>query len=117
MRRRKTMSDAELCSKRDILDQIADELDEPIIVADGFDEALVGITEVWEKDGTKTHRAVYQREGCIAILMEDMSLDEAEEYFEYNVAGAYVEGGPLFITFIECEACFGLTDTGGKTLN
>jgi len=97
------------CDRRAIIDTIADELEEDIIVADGFDDAIVGITECWEKDGTKTWKAVYHRERCISILIEDgMDFDEASEYFEYNVAGAYVEGGPLFVTFIECSAC-GLT--------
>jgi hypothetical protein len=41
---------------------------------------------------------VYSIEECIRILSKDMSPEEAEEYFWYNTAGAYVgEQTPLFI--------------------
>jgi hypothetical protein len=46
--------------------------------------------------------AVYDYERCIEILVNDshdMSDEEAREYFEYNVIGAYVgERTPIFIT-------------------
>ena len=56
------------------------------MIADGFDEAVIGYI-----DRTNEPRVVvYDREKCIAILRKDMIRDEAEEYFEYNVAGAYM---------------------------
>jgi hypothetical protein len=43
---------------------------------------------------------IYDRERCIAILVErdDMSYDEALEFFDFNVACAYVgPGTPIFM--------------------
>ena len=57
-----------------------------MLTADGFDDAVIGYM-----DRTNEPRiVVYDREKCIDILSKDMSRDEAEEYFEYNVAGSYM---------------------------
>ena len=67
--------------------------DETILLADGFENALIGIGRQFN-----TPFAIYDREKCIDILMEDMSNEEAEEYFEYNVQGSYVgESTPSFM--------------------
>ena len=45
-------------------------------------------------------RIVYDAAACVRILMErdGMTQDEADEFFDFNVAGAYVgEQTPLFI--------------------
>jgi hypothetical protein len=72
-------------NRKDIEDLYSD--DEPdILFADGYDEAIAGV--VW--DGERT-RVVYKTEKILAILMEDeMTYDEAAEYFDFNVAGAYM---------------------------
>lgn len=72
-------------NRKDIEDLYGD--DEPeIMFADGYDEAIAGV--VW--DGERT-RVVYTTEEILKILMEDgMSYDEASEYFDFNVAGAYM---------------------------
>ena len=74
----------------DFLDQFG--LD--ALVADGFDEAIVGV--VVEDDYPKV---VYDSYKCIDILVEGgMKEDEAAEYFDYNVVGSYVgEQTPIFI--------------------
>jgi len=65
--------------------------DDTFLFADGFDEAIIGVC-------TKTFRIVYARSKCIDILSKDMSFDEAEEYFDYNVEGSYVgEQTPIFV--------------------
>ncbi len=71
--------------RKDIEDLYGD--DEPdILFADGYDKAIAGV--VW--DGERT-RVVYETEEILKILMEDgMSYDEASEYFDFNVAGAYM---------------------------
>jgi hypothetical protein len=67
--------------------------DYEILVADGFDEAFLGVAVQFN-----TPMAIYDRKKCIEILMRDMSEDEAYEYFEFNVIGAYVgENTPAFI--------------------
>ena len=72
-------------NRKDIEDLYSD--DEPdILFADGYDEAIAGV--VW--DGERT-RVVYKTEKILAILMEDETpYDEAAEYFDFNVAGAYM---------------------------
>jgi len=62
--------------------------DEPdILFADGYDEAILGTT--W--DGERT-RVVYKVEEILNILMErdEMTYDEASEYFDFNIAGAHM---------------------------
>ena len=67
--------------------------DQEITLATGYEDAFVGIA-------TQFNRAfaVYDRAKCIDILCEQMDADEAEEYFSFNVEGAYVgESTPAFI--------------------
>lgn len=67
--------------------------DENLILADGFDEAFIGIAIQFN-----TKFAVYSRPKCIEILCKDMTWEDAEEYFEFNVQGAYVgDGTPAFM--------------------
>jgi len=72
----------------------------PPLLADGLEGALVGIIrDRWRLNGDPI--AVYDRAKCIEILAKNLgtSLEEAEEYFEYNTAGAYV--GPSTPMFLE----------------
>lgn len=70
--------------------------DEEVATVDGFDIAFIGIGRQFNKVF-----AVYDRAKCINILEGDMSYDEAEEYFQFNVAGAYVgESTPCFLETI-----------------
>lgn len=65
------------------------------LLADGFEDALIGVGQQFNKA-----LAVYDRQKCIEILMErdGMSDEEAVEYFEYNVTGAWVgEYTPIFL--------------------
>jgi hypothetical protein len=64
------------------------------LIADGFDEALIGITD----NGNNV--SVYDSRKCIEILMErdSMSKDDAYEFFLYNVIGSYVgDKTPVFV--------------------
>ncbi len=70
---------------------------ESVFLADGFDEAFLGIGQQFNR-----FFAVYDKFKCIQILAENMSLEEAEEYFDFNVVGAYVgENTPVFIDKIQ----------------
>ena len=76
------------------------EYNEDMLFADGFDDALVGIVE---RTNLPTI-ACYDKDKCIEILMKDMTSFEAEEYFYYNVVGAYFgENTPCFLTIINEE--------------
>ena len=67
--------------------------DENVLLADGFDDAFVGIGRQFGRP-----IAIYDRTKCIDILQKDMSEEEAEEYFQYNVEGAWVgENTPIFL--------------------
>jgi hypothetical protein len=59
--------------------------DEEFLKADGFDEAVIGVDE-------RSMRLIYSVTKCIELLMvnDDMSMEEAIEYFDFNVRGAYV---------------------------
>ncbi len=72
--------------------------EEEALLADGFDDALVGYVQIFNKTV-----ALYDRAKCIEILMRDSDMDHegAEEFFEYNVVGAYMgEGTPGFATLV-----------------
>ena len=64
-----------------------------IALPDGLDAAFVGVDTESEEP-----RAVYSIDKCIEILSEEMSTDEASEYFWYNVAGSCGKGYPLYIS-------------------
>lgn len=70
--------------------------DHEMLKADGFDEAIIGIAsrcamhEVYAYDVDKMLDILMQRDG--------MTLEEAWEYFDFNIEGAYMgEGTPIYI--------------------
>jgi hypothetical protein len=72
------------------------------LLADGFERALLGF-------GVHFHStvAVYDYEGCIKILQQrdGMSEDEAREFFEFNVVGAWMgPHTPVFVTHHATQA-------------
>jgi hypothetical protein len=81
---------------RNLIDEWVDERhpDQEILLAEGFEEAFVGVAYQFDKPV-----AVFDREKCITILSKDMSPEEAEEYFQFNVEGAYV--GPNTPAFLD----------------
>lgn len=62
------------------------ELNPKAFLADGFNDALVGYVSAYPHDPV----ALYDRWKCIEILMvrEAMTTDEAEDYFELEIAGS-----------------------------
>ena len=59
-----------------------------VVFADGFDEAICGFYFLEEVDGVVV---CYDTNKCIKILVEQgMTIDEALEYFDFNVLGSYV---------------------------
>jgi hypothetical protein len=65
-----------------------------MIKADGFDEAAIGTAYVRGHDVL-----VYSVERCLDVLVQQgMSREDAVDYFEFNVGGAYVgEETPIFV--------------------
>jgi hypothetical protein len=68
--------------------------DENLLLADGFENAFLGIGRQFGKPV-----AIYDREKCLEILMEDgLNYEEADDYFSFNVEGSYVgEQTPIFL--------------------
>lgn len=69
------------------------EFDKNVVLADGFDECIVGKDYA---DG----RAVYSIERMLEsmLIQSEMSMEEAIEYFDFNIGTAYVgEMTPIYI--------------------
>lgn len=68
-----------------------------MVKADGFDDAIIGFCQKW---GSDDFLIVYDAKKMIQILVvrDDMTHEEAFEYFEYNIQGAYVgENTPIYM--------------------
>lgn len=64
---------------------INDNPDSQFLIADGFDEAVIGYDY-------QTERLIYSYNKCLDILMQDetMSYEDAVEWMGYNVMDSYV---------------------------
>jgi len=58
---------------------------------DGFDECVIGVANIW-RDQVTVEVLVYSADAMIEILRlnDGMSEEEALEYFEFNIEGAYI---------------------------
>lgn len=82
-------------SKEDV--ETLSEMFPDIVLWDGFDGAIIGVAERCGMDPV----AAYDYGECIRILrsQDNMSQEDAVEYFEFNVLGAYVgENTPIIVT-------------------
>ena len=75
----------------EILNNIVDRYtEEEILIADGLDKAIIGIDEY-------SMRLIYSYTKIIQVLMEDMTREEAEEWFGYNIQSAWFgEKTPIY---------------------
>lgn len=73
--------------------------DYEFMFADGFDDAILGVSERFGSEPI----VCYDKRKVLKKLEEDgMTEEEAMEYFEYNIIGAYVgDKTPEFIETIE----------------
>ena len=61
-------------------------------ITDRFKAAIIGQSD-------SDDRIVYSREKIIDILSEDMTREEAQEFYEYNILGAYMgEMTPIYVS-------------------
>ena len=66
-----------------------------LLFADGFDDAILGVAERIGMEAV----VAYSTPKIIEILAREMTEDEAIEYFEFNILGAYVgERTPVFVS-------------------
>ena len=76
-----------------LFERLAEENPEALL-ADGLEDALLGICERFGQPPL----AAYDYDQCIAILAQEMTWEEAVEYFEFNTLGAWMgENTPVFI--------------------
>ena len=77
----------------DLIERYAEECPEALM-ADGFDEALIGRAE---RGGSTL--LVYDFDKCVDVLMDQggVDRDEAVEYMDFNVVGSLIENGPVFV--------------------
>jgi len=71
--------------------------DAEFLSADGFEEAILGV--VFDNSNGET-RLAYSKCKCLEILMrrDRMTEEEAIEYFDFNVEGAYMgEKTPIWV--------------------
>ena len=60
--------------------------EEELLTADGFDDAIIGISH----NINEPIRVIYSVSKCISILEIDMSTEDALEFFDFNISGAFV---------------------------
>ncbi|CAB4149635.1 hypothetical protein UFOVP543_13 [uncultured Caudovirales phage] len=86
------------CYVRKVLNAYVDLIeDTEVLVADGFDEAIIGIA-----CANHDPVVIYDFDICVEILRKDMSHEDALEHMSYNVTGAYVgPRTPIFIRTID----------------
>ena len=66
-----------------LIDSIIENYEEDFLIADGFDDAIIGVDE-------SSMRLIYSVSKCISVLRTYMNENDAIEYFEFNVKGSYV---------------------------
>ena len=80
-----------------IRESLAEEWDTELLFLseEEFDKAIIGVAERIGQSAV----VAYDTTKLVEVLSRTMSVDEAYEYFEFNILGAYVgERTPMFIT-------------------
>ena len=80
-------------SKRDAVIELVGLSDQNALFADGYDDAIIGVELDYEP------RVVYDQNKIIDILMADgMTDEEAQVFFDFNIAGSYVgKQTPIYV--------------------
>ena len=74
-----------------------EKIDPDLLYADGFDDCILGITFREE-----VPVVLYSSSRIIQRLSKDMPEEEAVEYFEFNINGAYVgERTPIYVETLD----------------
>ena len=87
----------EPAERLNIRDELAQEWDTELLFLDEdeFDEAIIGVVERMGYEPV----VAYDTTKIVEILSRSMTVDEAYEYFEFNILGSYVGSKtPAFIT-------------------
>jgi hypothetical protein len=85
-----------MMTTRDKISKLFEEMDESVLLMDGFEEAFIGYSQRINEPVL----AVYSYEKMLGVLVrrDDMDYDEATEYINYNCLGAWVgEKTPIIV--------------------
>lgn len=79
----------------EVRNYLYDVLDDEAVIYDGFDEAVLGVSERFGEPSV----IIYDKEKILTILMKDgMTYEDAIDYFYYNVLGTYAgKYTPIFL--------------------
>jgi len=82
-----------------IREELSEEYGELLFMSEiEFDEAIIGVAERIGRESV----VAYDTDKIIEILSRDMPEDDALEYFEYNILGAYVgDRTPIYVNTIK----------------
>ena len=70
------------------------DLAEGAVILEGFDDCIVGVSESFGEEP----RIIYSKKQIITKLMEDMSQEDAMDYYYYNIVGGmFGTQNPIFI--------------------
>lgn len=81
---------------KDFIEAYAESSETPLLTADGFDAAILGVAEGCSRPSV----VIYDYDKCVAILMERDGMEEGEanKFMQFNVVGAYLgEHTPMFL--------------------
>lgn len=84
---------------REMLDEYLDLIGESVLLCDGFDEAVIGFSQRMNEPLL----AVYSYDKMVDILIErdGLSYEDATEYIDFNVVGAWVgPQTPIIVTSV-----------------
>lgn len=75
------------------IENFCKEFDIEVLFCDGYDEAIIGLGRCFNQ-----YKIVYDKSKIIDTLKLYMTNEEAEEFFEFNIVGAFVgDATPVFI--------------------
>lgn len=84
---------------REMLDEYLTMIDETVLLCDGFDEAIIGFSQRINEPLL----AVYSYDKMVDVLIErdGLSYEDATEYIDFNVVGAWVgPQTPIIVTSV-----------------
>lgn len=87
---------------REYLDEYADGTEEELLLADGFEDAILGLVEGCGRPTV----VCYDYDLCVECLMrQGMDEDDAHEWMSFNTMGAYMgKGTPMFLTNLRARS-------------
>ena len=78
------------------LEEMIEYMNPDALKADGFDDAVIGVAS---RCGSVDVLAYDVEKIILKLMLDGMTREEAEEFFEFNILGAYVgEHTPVFIS-------------------